>query len=246
MMKMAPYYTEVPRRSFEAIVKNGWLSEILLALITDPLEAEDLAERLERIKKGEQLWVLPVAKGQRRYSAPISVDDFRELNIEAKTSWRVTMSEWVMQLDNARKAILSLTRYSQHLGVWCACQLAREALYSIPFFSDMPHKFITITESWVVGAATSAQVRDIVENSPPVPWGSFNSEASQSAYTASYYVARAASHGPSAVLQAENSSIRSANAIVERSGPADVFNRSNAELVRLREVVANACMTFPM
>lgn len=259
-MLMAPYYTEVPRRSFEAIVKNGWLSEILLALITDHLEAEDLAERLER-KDGEQLWVLPAANGERRYLAPISVGDFRELNIEAKTSWRVTMSQWAMHFEEATSAIRSLTAYDYSLGVWCACQVAREGLRFVPYGEDRPRVAIELAESSLTQKRRTADSMRIAANGAYA--AADDADASYTAY-ASYAASSAAvaagqrtdalrmsAYAAASVAIATNAADAVdciSKAVAYASGSTGIAwtKTRDAERVRLREVVANACMTFPM
>lgn len=145
-MKMHPYYTEIPLRSFEAIVQNGWLSEILLALITDPLEAEDLAEMLSRTKRGGKLWVR--FKGERRLPAPISCEEFRRISIEGKTKWRVTLSQWVMRFDTADDSLQSLIDYDKKLGVWAECKIARESLRFAEKGEGRPIYAIKTAEAW--------------------------------------------------------------------------------------------------
>lgn len=259
MMLMAPYYTEVPRRSFEAIVKNGWLSEILLALVTDPLEAEDLAERLER-GTGESLWVLPAAKGQRRYLAPTSVGDFHKLNIEAKTSWRVTMAQWVMHFKEARSAMKSLTSYDRRIGVWCACQAARKALPFLRNGEPRPLQAIETTESWLRGKATVDQVQKSADAAYSAAndasaFAATYSGADYAAAVSAFYAAQASATSASAAVyfaaatdtaHAADDAINAVAAAYAADGSPVWQKKRDEELVRLREVVANACMTFPM
>lgn len=242
-MEMHPYYTEIPLRSFQAIVRNGLLSEILLALITDPLEAVDLAERLERPEKGKQIWVLPADKSQRRYPAPTSVEDFRELNIEAKASWRVTMAQLVMRFDQSMPALLFLTRYDQKLGVWATCQVAREAINAVPKAGKLVLPVVRITEAWVRGKATGIEVTSSAAKLRRSAPSFGDDEQLGFAFYAAWYAARSV-EVPSNV---EIAAVRSANAIAyHRNLRSKLIERRDAELVRLREVIANACMTFPM
>lgn len=92
-MKMHPYYTEIPQRSFDAIVKAGLLSELLLAFVTDPLNAEDIADCI--VEREETR--IYVNLNKRKIAAPILISDIVGLPIEAPlTRAEITISQWVM------------------------------------------------------------------------------------------------------------------------------------------------------
>ena len=246
-----PYYTEIYQRSFDAIVKNGWLSEILLALITDPLEAEDLAERLERDSL-ETLWILPTTRGERRYLAPTSLEDFRSLSLDAKTSWHITMAQWVMRFKEANVALQSLIRYDRKLGAWCVCQVAREALRFVPNGELRPLVAIETTEAWTLGKGTIEEAKEAYADIDEYAnsYESNYSPQSSFAANAALEAAGSASHTntPAAEYAAKLATFAAANAaaaIFPFSSP-DRSKKRESELDRFREVVANACMTFPM
>lgn len=240
-----PYYTEIYQRSFDAIVKNGWLSEILLALITDPLEAEDFAERLERTSP-EALWILPYGKGERRCPAPIFIEDFKMLSMNAETQWRVTLAKWVMRFAQADEAVRSLIYYETRVGVWAACQVVREAMRFIPADEDRPVEAVIRTERWASAKGTAAEATKAgdaaLECSEEL--AGENAVAEDSAYAA-YLVSNSISYRPEAEYAVEVTAGVLASAYYKYESIRWNIKR-DSELVRLREVVANACMTFPM
>jgi len=244
-MKMHSYYTEIPQRSFEAIVKNGYLSEVLMALLVDPLEAEDVAES---IKDRTDAAIKLEANGY-IVSAPIGLADFQNLpSKDAFEKLKITLSQWVMTTKRASGALRELTMWDRRFGVWCACQVAREALRFIPRSEPRPLRAIKTAEAWVRGMATEDQVdvaaqaaetcAEIAENE----YGDYlvfeaSSAASSAAYTVGNY-----NLGGDAVICSASAFAYSAQA----SDPdVDWDDVREAEFIRLREVVAAACLTFP-
>ncbi len=248
-MRMHPYYTEVHRRSFDAIVKNGWLSEILMALIADPDNSMDLADVLRRNGKDQSLSIDLQRRGERPHPAPISVSEFADRGTWAVDRWRITLAQWAMSFKEARPALHSLTLYDRRLGVWCACQVAREALRYTPDVGNSARVSIETTEAWVMGQATIAQVKSATDDAVYAGWsaGIDSADASaayisdDAAYAATVDDDLSAANIASHTADAANTAWRTANA-----NNAEVDADSGAELIRLREVVANACMTFPL
>jgi hypothetical protein len=138
--------------------------------------------------------------------------------------------------------------WDRRFGVWCACQVAREALRYIPRSEPRPLRAIKTAEAWVRGTATEDQAdtaaqgaeayAEIAENE----YGDYLVfEASSAASSASYTVVGYDFAGDAAAGSA------SAFAYSAQASDPDVDwdEVREAELIRLREVVAAACLTFP-
>jgi hypothetical protein len=242
---MHSYYTEIPLRSFDAIVKNGYLSEVLMALLVDPLEAEDVADSV----KSRTMTAIYLEVNGHTVSAPIGLADFQNLpSKDAFEKLKITLSQWVMTTKRASGALRELTMWDRRFGVWCACQVAREALRFIPRSEPRPLRAIKTAEAWVRGTATEDQAdtaaqgaeayAEIAENE----YGDYLVfEASSAASSASYTVVGYDFAGDAAAGSA------SAFAYSAQASDPDVDwdEVREAELIRLREVVAAACLTFP-
>ena len=231
---MHPVFTEIPQRSYNALVRKGTLEEVLLALITDPLAAEDVADELE-------------AKTRKLPAVTPSV--FADLGANALSAWKITVAQWVMTQADARPALRALIAYDRRLGVWGACQVAREALSYVFVGEDRPRIAIETTEAWVVGRASIEQVRQSA--------AAANAAAVSAAYatSAAAWAAAAAANAAADAAYAAYAATAAACATAAAAAAADAayaygsakWNAArDAELIRFREVVANACMTFPV
>lgn len=172
VMSMDYIFTEIDARSYDAVVRNGWISEVLLAMLVDPLEADDMANSILRRKESSiELYV-----NGRVFDAPISLEDFHDLpSKHAFEKLKITMSQWVMTNDRADNAVRMITMWNIRFGVWCACAAAREALQFIPEGELRPLLAIEAAEAWVRGRATGQRV----------------AAGADAAYAASYAAARA-------------------------------------------------------
>ena len=149
-------FTEIDARSYAAIVKKGYLSEVLLALLVDPLEAEDVAESIDTRRFSS---ILLQANG-RVVSAPIRLEDFQSLpSKDAFEKLKITLYQRVMKSGRAESALSQITEWSQRIGVWCACAVAREALRYVPEGDQRPLRAIEMAELWAVGKATINEVK---------------------------------------------------------------------------------------
>lgn len=151
-MEMHPYYTEIPLRSFEAFEFEGHLSEALLALIVDPLEAEDVSRAIREVYPTR----IELAINGKIADAPIALADF--LNLPSKHAFeqlKITLSQWAMTKSSS-DAIVGLARWDRRLGAWCACACSRVAQ---SFYSEEHLESIEITEAWVRGEADMEEVK---------------------------------------------------------------------------------------
>jgi len=227
---MHSYYTEIPERSYAAIVKNGYLSEVLVALLVDPLEAEDVAESI----KSRTGTTIKLEVNERVFSAPIELADFQGLpSKDAFEKLKITLSQWAMTTGRADDALRVLTMWDRRFGVWCACQVAREALRFVPKDEQRPLRAIETAEAWVVGKATTDDVRS----------------ASAAAADAYAYAAYAATYGAAYAVAAADDAASAARFAAYRAADAAGASASAAanvsELAHLCTIVSDACLSFP-
>jgi hypothetical protein len=241
-------FTEIDSKSYAAIVKNGYLSEVLLALLVDPLEAEDVADSI----RGRSETAIKLEVNGRSFLAPISLEDFESLpSKDAFEKLKITLSQWVKTIEGAGSAVKTLAMWDRVFGVWCACAVAREALLFVPKSELRPLRAIEAAEAWVLGMVTSAQVDLAIADAFAA-----SGDASRADDVAASDAASAAAHAANIAIAASASSVY-ASAVyavayaaidaADDAADADVVweDARNAELVRFRHVVANACLTFP-
>lgn len=243
-MQMHPYYTEIPLRSFEAMAFDGHLSEVLLALIVDPHEADDVSRTIWDVQEAR----IELLQDGRIVEAPIRMDDF--LNLPSKNALehlKITLAQWVFTFERAPEPMGLLTKWSPRLGVWCACSVAKE----IHWYDDNDPvlRSIEVAEQWVI----ENRYAILLTQEYNKIFATAQSMASPD-YTAAYLAVLSAHMAwdnecdPSAVADVVSDTAWNvadwwANSTNTIDYDMDVAR--SAELVRLREVVANACMTFP-
>jgi len=118
--------------------------------------------------------------------------------------------------------------------------VAREALSYVPAGEERPRIAIETTEAWVNGRSSIEQARQSA-------YAAANAAvyAANAAYCAAYAAADAAYAADNVAANAACVSVVSASARFE-FGSAKWIQARDAELIRLRQVVVNACMTFPV
>jgi hypothetical protein len=239
-------FTEIDSKSYAAIVKNGYLSEVLLALLVDPLEAADMADSIQRI----QATRIELAFDGKIIDAPITLKDFHSLpSKDAFEKLKITLSQWVKTTDVASEALRVLSIWDRRFCVWSACAVARESLRYVPAEEQRPLRAIEAAEAWVIGRATIETVRDayaaaddaaedaVVDYNNAAIYAAADYAAAADAATSAAAAANAAAYVDT--FDTETVAYAAANAYASWGA-----NRY-AELIRLREVVANACLTFP-
>jgi hypothetical protein len=247
-------FTEIDARSYAAIVKNGWLSEVILALLVDPLEAEDVADSI----RGRSETAIKLEVNGRIFVAPITLKEFQNLPSRyAFEKLKITLSQWVMTTKRADIAVKTLTIWDRRFGVWCVCAIVREALRFVPEGELRPLRAIETAEAWVRGMATAAQVSAAAYAADRA--AAYAADAANAAYAADRAAATAADYAAYAAAAAIHAAADyAADAYAADAYAADAYfavraaasaaaraAANAAELVRLREVVANACLTFP-
>jgi hypothetical protein len=254
---MRNQYTLIPNQSFDAYVRRGTLREVLCALIVQPEEAEDMAEEHGVEETPHSMGAFELAGGSKAVSAALQ-----------------TTAEWTMRQHVADDAILQIAKWNSRLGVWCACQVAREALrYVIPG-EERPRIAIETAERWVwVGATTEelrvayTAARDANYDAADLGDAQADDPSAYATYRASSYAAESASFAvgcASAVDDADDfvrEAVYTVHAVASASSSAaeavyaartgtsisdpSWIRQNGEERARLREVIANACMTFP-
>lgn len=240
MEPMHPVFTLVPLRSYSAYVKSDppALDELMCALMVDPLEAEDAAA-----ESGMEM--------------PHALANFASLGRRPYTAALQTIAQWVEEQEEARPALRGLMKYNNKLGTWCACQLARASLLYVSADEPRPRAIIELTESWLYGKSTLEDVRRYANRSMSGPSVTVADMAAVDAAANAAYSAYNDTSDPRKSSNAAEAadSVAVAVAISSEEEPPSGrkvyrFNSDSpsrkAELVRLREVVAAACLTFPL
>lgn len=262
-MDMHPYLTKVPSRSFDIIYKNGWLSEALLALIVDPLAAEDIERTLERVR--ERITIVPDFEDNLPYDAPIRLADFKDLGSKWVQVMLETMAQWVMyQQGSASAAIGSIYLIDRRIAAWCACSVAREALRVMPPEDDRPLRAIIAVEK-MVGSRRNNGVAQMYSEASEEAARRYLLSAESTRVSANYYLD--ASRSAAAVAAGNLIQILTgskerdqavfvvdcvAYALAYYEVSKDVRRADDwgtvkqMELMRLREVIAKACLSFPV
>lgn len=241
--KMHSYYTEIPLRSFDATVKNGWLSEVLTALLVDPLEAEDVAETLARSDTTYRM-VFSLRDGVRE-PVPISLEYF--MSLPSKSVFerlKITVAQWIMTQPDAMQAAYETTAWDQRFGVWCTCQAVRVCLPNVRFDDPNPSDAIAAAERWVIGLANVDAVNDAANKAidSAVSAEVDGDVAASSAADAAAFSANAAlGSGFKAAAYANDAISSAATSILTARRQTSRVTVS----VELRDVMARSCLTFP-
>lgn len=252
-MKMHPYYTEVPLRSFEAIVQNDWLSEILLALITDPLEAEDFAKLLSR-GQPETIYVYTDESKNFQAPLPISVDDFACLPAKSVSKWRITMAQWLAKQQSSHSTFLELSLYDTRMCMWAACYLARHSVRYIESPSDNMLRTLSAAENFIATGRDKSAIfnasRDLYRETAKMPYDDYSEiqwahNATKKAVNATLSLSDHRYISDCALYTMEDvaSVIACSKTEDDRSRFTEVMDQ---EFDQLNQVVAQSCMTFPM
>ena len=247
-MSMDHIFTEIDARSYASIVKNGYLSEVLLALLVDPLEAADMADSIQRI----QATRIELAFDGKIIDAPITLKDFHSLpSKDAFKKLKITLSQWAMTTDRADIAVEKLTIWYRCFGAWCTCAIARETLRYVPAGERRPLRAIEVAEALVIGKTTIGMALEAADAAYAAADAAADDTdddayAAKRAARAAAYAARAAADASSARAYAAYAANAAADAAAAAASSAEKHRAiQDAELIRLREVVSNACLTFP-
>jgi hypothetical protein len=268
-MQMHPYFTEIPLRSFEAMAFEGHLSEVLLALIVDPHEAADVAREINEI---HETWIELAPDSEAPIALE---DFERLPTKDAFEKLKITLAQWVMTTERADIALRILAEWDVRFGIWCACAVAREALPVINEYEQRPSIAVDVAEEWVRGMAAKEDAHhatvqassyaslcirvehvyaaanaaaNVAMAATEAAWSIYFAELSEyadDAESASEYSSRSAISYAEAAASA--SAVATNAAIVAGFGIAysDREMARTKALFTLREVVANACLTFP-
>ncbi len=242
---MAKAFTYIPQRSFDAFVGDlESLDDVMAALAVDPLEAED-AYRLFGVK-----------------GIPHSLKDFADRGRGAYTQALETVAQWTMVQKDAAVALQVMLTYDLRIGTWCAAQVARESLELVSSRGPAPRIAVETAERWVLGQATAKEclaaaracfsLRTELMNAAGT--GNASIDAAAAASLAAAYVA---SHPASEERYSNRerrgtgSTARAAATIMPYlSGalPSSAYweEQRSSELRRLRQVVAAACLSYPV
>lgn len=158
---------------------------------------------------------------------------------------------WVMSFESAKSPLKALGLWDRRLAAWCACALADTVLKYFPDGEERPHIAVETTRCWVVGSATKQQVMKALRGVDYMRGRVLLEDRSRVIMYASHVVENAG-HSPFHPSGALDAAVYAGYASgVARLGEDAVrtwralVRVSNIELVRLREVVAQAIVDFP-
>ena len=154
------------------------------------------------------------------------------------------LSDWALEQSDAREVLRTIARADRRIGVWLACASARTTLRYVPVGEDRPRLAIETAERWTRGDATESECIAAADATYTAYVADAGADAAVAAYAAAYAAAAAYS---SAADAAAYSADYAARAATRAAAPSAEKYRAirDAELILLREVVANACLTFP-
>lgn len=246
-MEMHPHYTEIPKHSLEAFLVRGNLSEVLLALSTDPAKVHATSRSVHDVRETQ----VDLLIDKRVVKAPIGIDDFSSAGTLAFKRMKTTLSQWVMKSDLEFYALRDLALWDQRFGVWCSCKTARSVMHLIDRDELRPIGVIESAESWLLGNATE---REVLSKASAVRLSSYSHQAAawavESALAAARTVdsPRASSRALWCALSASQAvgwATRDAEFAADAAAAAGKPAAAVADHVRIREVIANACLSFP-
>lgn len=216
-------FTCVPQKSLEAFWRNQTLEEALSALLADPEEAADLAEKKAR--------KLP------------RLEQFARDGAKSVDAALITVSEWSMVSHDAATAIRQITSFDYRLGMWCGAAMVHSAI-GVDQDGAVARELEAI-RGFVAGqvgreALVSSLERIRAASDQDAPWRALIEAAGA--------VARIAmtSFPEDRSLHAYNATVRVASVLERETG---VVSHQDLRVVRrvraLRSVVASACWSFP-
>ncbi len=248
-----PYYTEIQRRSYDAIVKNGWLTEVVLAFAVDPKEPYKIGDSLVR-DAHQQLVIVPDDPRSMPIKAPIEPAVIAKISKKAGALLKLTIEQWVSRQEDARSAMIGVTLYDAKLGAWCAARLCRESVASSRSIPPSTRLAIETAERWSVGESTAAEARSRGQAAAQHAESARRTSLfdAYAGYAAAYAAAIAAyAPSPDAAARAAECAVFSARAIASAPSAPGPYRATHGgagerdELVRLTSVVARACRYWP-
>jgi len=230
-------YTEIPLRSFNALVGDKeTIENLLIALMVDEFAAEDVAEQIAN---------------QSMPRPDVSAASFFDLGANAWDAWKATVSQWASRQVDARRAIRGITIYNRKLGVWCGCWVVRRVLPLVPAEDRTPRLAIETTESRLVGRSTLNNLREVSRavKKMIIPF-SDPGIAMNDAVAAAYAVTRAGLdrnelNNESAAADLEDAVRCVAEAELAGDGLSMNDEKVAEQLTILLPTVAEACFYFP-
>ena len=168
------------------------------------------------------------------------IDSVTSIQIILQKISRLVLVRYNKEGVNSRDALLWVMSQDHRLGVWCACQVAREALRYVPSGERRPLRAIEAAEGWVRGETS---IKDVQSASSAAASASYASSASAASAAAAADAAYAACYAASAASYASSASSAPSASYAAYTAAASA---RRDELRRLTSVVANAILTFPV
>jgi len=201
---------------------------IALAASMCPAILGELTEQSEEDSEGFVVW-MPYRSLHEAENSTVA----RECHDRsASVVIRNALAKWTMAQEDAEQALRSLSYWDRELASWCAMDAAQTAFKYRAKGGSRPRITIELAQRWVMGRTSERQVRNDVGAANAAYYAASNSfkagsDRSDAGYAA-YWAAQAAAYASGAsFLDSKWEAAR------------------DAELVRLREVIAGAIMSYP-
>lgn len=259
---MHPIYTWIPKRSFTAIVGRDpqTLPAVLRALAVDPLEAADIRASRAR-KKVDASFAFFEDRG-RIFQALQTISQWA-LQQKITEDMREKISRGDEQWETAPRVLMGIWRWEPRLAVWCAGKIG---LKFLPMFSSIRYvdedgeqmslplqqenqweRALRAVDSWVRGRASTADIKQVYSSfrrydfilASMIRANSIVINALDLIVDGGYSTFPGE---PVYHIGFEASSILWNTSVKESDVPA-MQDRINAELT---QIIADACMTFPI
>jgi len=173
---------------------------------------------------------------------------------------RNALAEWVMAQKEARTALELIAKWDRKLGLWCACAVAESCLMLIPTGTNQARVAIETGRAWLLGDATFEDMLKASEATKDTATELARSDADLRrrkfrGYYSAFYAAscaidsvlRSATSGPAyAGASVTYASTAYASSIVGSDSEYPRWKLEQAaEMVRLRDVVAQGVISYP-
>lgn len=235
-------FTDIPRASFDAIVKEGFLTEVLLAMAVDPLDAADIGDAIVAHSRSPMSIIIDTGnEGEPPYKAPISPRDFWEMGHGFYERMKVAISEWCDVTPNATDgAAERIALWNRNFAVYTVAVLASESFRDDPMPSVVSRGLGAVLRlaqgrgGWQEVQQATEEAWNFTQNQKYGSWERAMASA-------------VASIGDAAIRQSDVApqAIRDAVRSIARANAYNYGYRFEGALEELRDPLSRACLAIP-
>ena len=228
------YYTNVYQKSFEVFAKRSKkLDPLLIALMVDPLEAED-------------------AKREFGNKIPHSLEDFRsrdgQMAVDAALQ---TVAQWLVKQESIQMSIPEIAKWNSKLTVWMGIRQVDSFLSFAKTSDPRPREALRLAEEWVRGGDVAKKILRAAEDCYEAELSLRNSTGTEDSlemdsFQSALAVCRSVlsfygKDGYKVLWSAQHSTVAINTADIDRYDSGAYEQRR----ARLKSRLADAIMTFP-